>query len=540
MTHRLLVNLILSRLGMSWFVMLLSCTGPSLEAGLTTATNETAAETSLETATTDTTSNTESTALVPIADGCEPGGLAYGLEGEGMSFSPSCQGVDEAVWFSIDEVPDGAMWDPDSEQLIWWPQYDQAGLHLLPVIAHSEEGMESGVAEIWIADGWREPTNTLVDATTYTHEYGLPVVHLERPPSANSSDYVDASFIYKGEEYAIGMKYRGASSLGYPKNSYTLKFPSDHEFRDDDIDFHKRHKIVLTTTFDDNSYLRQRLCFDIWNSLDAKHNQVQTTHAVVYINGEYEGLYLLGDHIDGEYWEDYGFREDGNTYKAVNHDANYYNRDPGDGFEKKEGEPASGAGAFTDLYELIAFVNDASDEEFAKTLSDRVAIDEFMDWWALVRYTEAGDSAGKNAYLYSDPEAPLFHYAPWDFNHSLGQDWMTLRVSYDAGDEFTGNNQLFARILSNSTLGPLQNSRWRGQLAGVLHEKSVNARIDEITDDIALSASRDWEKWEADYRSYGGWSWYRSNDWTSYEEEVLLVKAWVHDRHAWLSDLYEE
>ena len=515
--------------------ILFSCVGSETETGaLTVETSSIGTTTSEELVTTD------STALVPVMDGCEPGGLAYGLEGEPLSFSPSCQGENKAVSFSIGVVPDGAMWDPDSERLIWWPESDQAGLHLLPVVAYGEESIESGVAEIWIADGWQDPANIAVDPITYTHEYGLPVVHLERPASANSSDYVDASFVYKGEEYAIGMKYRGASSLSYPKNSYTLKFASDHEFRDDDIDFHKRHKIVLTTTFDDNSYLRQRLCFDIWNSLDPNQNQVQTTHVVVYINGEYEGLYLLGDHIDGEYWEDYGFREDGNTYKSVNHEADYYNRDARDGFEKKEGEPASGAGAFTDLQELIAFVNDANDDEFAKSISDRIAIDEFMDWWALVRYTEAGDSAGKNAYLYNDPKAPLFHYAPWDFNHSLGQDWMTLRVDYDHGDEFLEANQLFARILSNPVLGPVQRSRWRDQLAGVLHEKTVNARIDAITADIALSAARDWEKWEASYKSYGGWSWYRGNDWTSYEEEVSLVKNWVHDRHQWLSEIYAD
>lgn len=509
----------------------------STESG--TATIETA-ETAASSTVTNTTSTPQTTATdaVAIMTDCTPGGVVYGTEGEFLTITPSCLDKDIADSFTMTDVPDGAMWDDTSGVLLWLPGVDQAGHHQLPVMAYGPTGSQVGEIDVWIADGWANPDNVAVDSMTYTFENGLPVVHLERPSGANSSNYVSASFIYKGEEFLIDMKYRGASSLGYPKNSYTLKFSADHEFKDGDLDFHKRHKIVLTTTFDDNSYLRQRLCFDIWNLLDSGRHAVQTMHVVVYINGEYEGLYLLGDHIDGEYWEDQGFREHGNTYKAVNHDANYYNTRPQDGFEKKEGEPLSGFGSFEDLSSLIAFINDADDTEFASGLATWLAVDEFMDWWALVRYTESGDSAGKNAYLYNDPKDPLFHYAPWDFNHSLGQDWMTLRVSYNTGGEFTGSNQIFARLLSHPTLSVVFKDRWRTHLAGVLHADNITARIDTITAEIGPSAQRDWEKWEDDYRSYGGWSWYRNGDWTSYEEEVSLVRTWVSDRHQWLTTEY--
>ena len=53
---------------------------------------------------------------------------------------------------------------------------------------------------------------------------------------------------------------------------------------------------------------------------------------------------------------------------------------------------------------------------------DWFSLDEFMDWFLLVHFSLAEDSAGKNAYLYNDPLSGRFMYAPWDFNQAWGQN----------------------------------------------------------------------------------------------------------------------
>jgi spore coat protein H len=473
--------------------------------------------------------------VVGTPPSCEPGGEAFGVEGEELTLRPVCTDVDSGETIEVvGGLPAGATWDPGAGVIRWTPGLADGGRWEVEVEATGKLGVESGIATLWVADAWDAPGNVAVDPYAYTYEHDLPVVHLTRPPSTNSSSYVDSTLIYRGHEFSIELKYRGAASLGYPKNSYTIKFPPEDEFEDDDEDFDKRRRIVLTTLFDDNSYVRQRLCYDIWNRLDADHHPVQTYHAVVFINGVYEGLYLLGDHIDGEYWEDQGYWEDGNLYKAVNHDANFYDKgNLAAGYEKKAGEPE---GDFSDLTELVAFVARTDETTFRAELPGRVAVPEFMDWWALVRFTEAGDSAGKNSYLYNDPNDPMWHYAPWDFNHSIGQSWQTLRVSATSGDEFKGTNNLFKRMLEDDVLGPELLVRWRDHLENAVSAEELDGVIDDYIDRIDPSARRDWDKWESQYRTYGGWSW--RNDWTTYDEEVDYVRSWVADRWAWLDGQY--
>lgn len=481
--------------------------------------------------------DTGSTDVIDVPDGCRPGGEAFGVEGQLLTLSVQCTQDPVEATLSVADLPDGATWDDATQTLQWTPRVDQAGKYVVEVTAITAEGPEFGEAVVWVADNWRADDNVPVDPLVYEEEYGLPVVHLERPPSTNSSDYVDSTFVYRGHTFDIEVKYRGAASLGYPKNSYTVKFPSDDEFEDDDFDFPKRRRIVLTTTFDDNSYVRQRMCYDIWNLLDPTHHAVETMHAVVYINGNYEGLYLLGDHIDGEYWEDYGYWEDGNLYKAVNHDANFYGKSNlAAGYEKKEGLLMSGANAYLDLEEFVGFAAYSDDATFRKELATHIDVAEVHDWWALVRFTEAGDSAGKNSYLYNNPELPMWHYAPWDFNHSLGQSWQTLRIDAESGSEFTGSNNLFNRMLDDPLMAEPMLARWRSHLDGPIHVDAMLALLDDYYAEVDPSAARDWDKWASSYQSYSGWSW--RSDWTTYEEEVVYLREWVADRWTYLDGLY--
>ena len=86
--------------------------------------------------------------------------------------------------------------------------------------------------------------------------------------------------------------------------------------------------MVLITSFDDISYVRQKLVYDLWAEMadfqDVHRLTPRTFFAVVYINGEYQGLYTGCDRIDDEFVRHMGFEDgEGNLYKAVSHDANF-------------------------------------------------------------------------------------------------------------------------------------------------------------------------------------------------------------------------
>lgn len=427
--------------------------------------------------------------------------------------------------FHFANLPGGAAYDPTQRTLSFTPGLDQAAVYLIEIEALGE----TAILKIGVADHWQNRSNLpVVDPTRYPEEYGLPVLFLTPGPS--TAVYGPVSVIYRGHTYAAEAKKRGAASLGYPKNSYTLKFPREDKFQEPAYAFVDKRKIVLTTTFDDNSYVRQRLAFDLWNHLDAGHIQIQTYSAVVYLDGAYAGLYTVSDHVDGYLMEDFGLRQDGNLYKAVTHDADF--RQKGNlhaGFEKKEGLPAEGqAGAFDDLDDLVRFVDTAPAADFLAAIGTRIDRRDYEDWFLFVTFLLADDSAGKNSYHYHDPAGGPFRFLPWDFNHSFGQTWQTAREAADTLTEYRHHNRLFERFLDEPAIGDALRARYDRVLADIYTPSYLLSLIDSYVAEIDASARRDEAKWGYAYRTYGGWTF--RDDFTSYEEEIAYLREWIIDR----------
>ncbi len=478
------------------------------------------------------------------SDRCRPtgGGPHWTTEGQAVAFDLACEtglALGSGA-FTIDPVPDGATFDAGAGHLEWTPGLDQAAVYRIAIEA-TELG-ETGEVVVGVADAWDAADNVpVVDPTQYPLEYGLPVLFLSSPPAAEEP-YVPVGVVYGGVEYAAEGKLRGASSLDYPKKSYILKFDGQR-FDDPDSDggFRNKRRIVLTSTFDDNSYLRQWLAFELWSRLEPTI-EVQSYDAVVYMDGVYFGLYTVTDHIDGELMRASGLSEDGNLYKAINHDANFRltNSDGGDkgtlhdGYEKKEGEPLDD---FTDLDALVDFVATSADGAFASEIAGKVELADYEKWLILASYTRADDSAGKNSYHYHDATR-TWRVAPWDFNASFGQDWTTRRAGATPAEFYQWANRLFERVLADPALGPAFRQRYRDALAGPLALDAVLGTIDDYAAAIDFGARRDWARWEAEYRAFGRWS--DRGDWTSYEEEVQYLRDWLTARDAALAEALAE
>ncbi len=483
-----------------------------------------------------------------IPPACAPGpsGPYWLLEGESLVVDIACTTDLELDGdeFEITPLPAGATYDPLTARLSWTPGLDQAALHKLTIAVPAYD--DAAPLVIGVADRWDHPDNVpVVSPRNYTLEYGLPVFFMAPgPESANY--YVPVTVYYAGRKYDAEAKQRGGSSLAYPMNSYTVEFENSELFNEPDRagGFLNKKKITLTQTFDDNSNIRTRLAFDLWNALTPGPITVQTYSAVVFLDGEYHGLYTVTDHIDGFLMEDVGLLRSGNLYKAINHDANFYLTDvygdPKDplhqGYEKKEGLPEEGQpGAFADLEALVDFVATASDSDFATTIATTIAVDDFVSWWLLIIFALADDTAGKNSYHYHD-DSSLWRVVPWDFNHSFGQSWQTYRIPSDDLNFYRSRNNIFNRLLDTEPFAAQMSSRYASELTGELSVATALALIDTYATEIDASAARNQGKWSAAYQSFPSWS-DRSN-FTTYEEEIDYVRAWITQRHAMLASYF--
>ena len=481
----------------------------------------------------------------PDTPRCQPSATTvdpYFLEGQALSMAFDCgNGVSRGRFdATIANLPEGASFDADSWTISWTPELDQGGRYdlLISVLPAGQPSAfpESAVGTLWVADAIDNPANLPVDPETYTEEWGLAVFHLD-PQQSVGTEHVPARITVHSHEYQAEMKVRGAVSAGYPKLSYTMRF-SDEDLDASAWDMGNKDHLYAITPFDDNSYVRQKLCYDLWRAMaehwGADRLAPRTFFGVVYLSGRYHGLYLFSDRPDDHFIQEMGLSPDGNLYKAVSHYANFYRTYSGspkstlhDGYEKKEGLPLEGQpGAFWDLDELVAWSADATHQEFWEDHAAWLRLDEFMDWFLLVHWTSSDDSAGKNAYLYNDPDAREFRYCPWDFNHSYGQGWYTYRIESNAYADFQSTNGIFAHIQLHTQANAELWARFQEMAdEGPLNATWMQAAVDGYFAEIQRSAERDWSVWARSYQSYWG-----SNNPNSFAQEKAYLETWIRER----------
>jgi spore coat protein CotH len=266
----------------------------------------------------------------------------------------------------------------------------------------------------------------------------------------------------------------------------------------------------------------------------------RTFFAVIYLSGSYHGLYTMCDRPDDHFAQEMGFSRGGNLYKSYDHDANFYRTDAyggakntlHDGYDKKEGADLSD---WSDLDALVAFSADHDHDAFWAEAGAWIDVPEFMDWFLFVHWLVAEDSAGKNAYLYNDPAAPLFRFCPWDFNHAFGQGWYTYRVGATTYDDFIGTNGIFAHFQGQVEASAELWGRMAAlQAEGPLRNEWLRDRLDEAYALIDRSATRDWSVWGPSFSSYWGAS--NRND---YEQEKAYLYDWIADRAAYMRSVHD-
>lgn len=474
---------------------------------------------------------------------CDIDATAWTLEDQALSLRLACASgrALEPSELTLRDAPEGLELADASTELRWTPGLDQAGNYAIEVRLR---GGERGEVRIGVADRFEHPNNVpVVDPLRYTHELGVPVFHLDTAPDINDANYTDASLIFAGRAYASpSAKYRGSTSAQYPKRSFTLKFGRDDLFDHAARGFSDVRKLVLTSTFDDNSQLRQRLAFELWNRLDAEHFQIRHFSAVVYLDGRYQGIYAVTDHVNDEYLLAAGLPAGVGVYKARQKEANLRTTDRDGnpksslraGYTKEEGEPPAGvAGAYDDLVAFVEWVATAPDDAFRAEAPERLAPD-FEAWFMLVSVTAAVDTTVKNYFLIHDArpgaEDPRWRFIPWDFNASFGQSYRTLRRGPEYRDvvRFSHSNRLFERM----TMDPPQRAellaRFRDALDGVWSAGEVCEMLDEYAAEVAAAAERDALRWDEAARGY----FTERTDFAPHRDEIEYLRDWIEARWA--------
>jgi spore coat protein CotH len=316
---------------------------------------------------------------------------------------------------------------------------------------------------------------------------------------ANPESDIDfrASFIFNNGTILdtideIGFQLRGNTSRYSLKKSFRVSFNSFIQGRK----FHGLEKLCLNGEHNDPSIIRSRLCWETLRSFGIPGPRA--SHAEVYINGNYYGLYILVEYIDEQLMESRFGNSYGNLYKCLwPADLAYLGNDP-DLYKFTSGDRRAydlvtntEEDDYSDLAHFIDILNNTPLNGLACEIDKVFNLDDYLKIMAadVILGNWDGYIYNKNNfYLYHNNITGKFEYMPYDLDNTFGIDWMSIdwgnREIYDWEMHDVEVRPLYTRLLE----APEIRERYSFQMARLLdfldNEDSLFAHIDQVRDMI--------------------------------------------------------
>ena len=246
--------------------------------------------------------------------------------------------------------------------------------------------------------------------------------------------------------YAVMARFKGSTTLAYPKKSWAIKF-------DDSNNYFGVGRINLHADYKDPSAMRNFLIMKLFAFLGYPASQIK--HVTYEVNGTPYGVYTQTEQIDSEYLTRNG-RIPVSLYKANNHGAlmapavrdDYYNRI----WEIEAGGDAS----FNELRTLFNKCLYWSKNDFDARIVNMIDVDNFLNFFAEHFVFVSQDNFTKNIFLNKNSLNQKYELLPWDNEGSFGNSAIGIFDStltdYNMRDAHTPEYQVvFQRLLENPT-----------------------------------------------------------------------------------------
>ncbi len=389
---------------------------------------------------------------------------------------------------------------------------------------------------------------------------------------------VTGSAVYGGQDIAgatAGIKLRGQSTSTFHKKPYRIKFDTAQSV----LDMGKAKSWTLIANYLDPSDIRSGLAYEFASSVNAlsgeKREDGFTVFAPrmrpveVFLNGEYMGLYDMGDHMEsGSLRVNIDEDEDANGVPMGTLDTGYFIEGDVRGFM---GEPqfvmqthcgredtlVPGELPFgfklpdppTDrqIEFIRAFMQDVNDriESGDPGLWDVLDRDSVIDWYLVNEFFKNSDSKMMSSiYFFKDKGGKLFMGPVWDFDLSCGSSG-----GYGLDDPtgwVTRSNEYcdwFDRLFEREDFQSAVSARWEEWHRRGLFTELLDG-IDRRLVDLASAGQRDYALWQQDYLDtflWGG-SWYIIPDAIlsaqSWEQQVEVVRSFLLQRLEWMDEQF--
>jgi spore coat protein CotH len=274
----------------------------------------------------------------------------------------------------------------------------------------------------------------------------------------------------------VGVRLKGNSSYSHPGTKKSFKIDFNEYVSGQNYDGLK--KLNFNNGFKDPTMMREKIFYEICKAADVP--TPRSNFANVYFNGTLWGFYTVVEQIDDQFLDWAILDDDGNLFKAGDNfgggpggggnaaDLLYYGAEQSAYEDKYELKTNEEENDWTDLIELIDFINNTSDTEFENNLGDHLELQEYLRSAALDNLFSNLDSytnSARNYYLYHNLTTDKWQWIKWDGNESFGSyggggpgggtDMTTLALDYHSVDRPLLENVFNSDVLYDQYLSEI-------------------------------------------------------------------------------------
>lgn len=383
-----------------------------------------------------------------------------------------------------------------------------------------------------------------------------------------SNEAGEMNFTYdEPNEYSgrITIEIRGASSTMFPKKSYTVETQTDSGTNNNVpiLGMPPENDWVLYAPYSDKSLVRNVISYKLYEQMG--HWSPRTCYVDLYLNGSYEGIYVLTekikqdrfrvdiaaltpadvspDQISGGYIlqidrtdnlapEEFWTSPVSPPYSSSNRNTfEYY--DP-DFFELTSAQSSYIREWMNSVDAVMASSGFKNPETGYRKYFD---INSFVDYLIFHEINKDVDAYRLSAFFYKSRDSDggkLFAGPPWDYNLTYGNmDYggdirETFNWMYPKGISM----YWFKRLMEDPYFKNKVYCRWRDLANTIATVENMNALIDSSVYAIEPSIDANFERWPI----LGTYVWPNDFIGDTHEEEIEFLKNWISDRLLWIDD----
>ncbi|MCI8545527.1 MAG: hypothetical protein HFH09_04805 [Bacilli bacterium] len=352
----------------------------------------------------------------------------------------------------------------------------------------------------------------------------LPVMSVSMNPNdfkrVSSNSWTDlevasyAEFYEDGKSFSIpcGFRLFGGSTRGMAKKSFSLKFKkkygeaSLHYPVFDNRDFSIFNTLVLRSGSQDseNAFLRDILTTSLMEDSEAEVQSYKSM--ILYINGEYWGVYNIREKVDDEFL------------------SNHYNVDGSKGNITRTDYLVS-LGTSKDYQNIVNYVSthDMSKSSNYEYVKKRVNINSLIDFWVGEIYTTNNDIINSRVFSHPDIDHGKMHFIFYDLDYSMyfpENNYYTFMTNPEGMSDFKVPTTFMINMFKSQEFRNDFVERLSWNLKNIWNKEHVLERLDEIYNKLKPEMERNQKRWGMTMK-----------DW---EDSIKIVREFIEKREGYL------